>query len=166
MAGLGALCLAAASAVAVMPDPGWSGGGPGALGSSAEAGWSDVLRTLDLARAEAWRRGDPAALGAVYAAGSPLLRADRADLRAYTDRGLRVAGASTTYDLVEVLSSGADRVRLLAVDQLGSTRAVSSVTGRTRALPRDDRARHLITLRQTPDGWRIAAVRPLPDVRR
>jgi len=125
-----------------------------------ERDWADVLRSLDRIRAEAWRRGDPAELVRVYAPGSPLLQEDQARLGAYTDRGLRVTGARTTYHVVGVVWARSDRVGLVVVDRLGRSRAVSSVSERSRALPRDDVARHVITLRRIDAGWRIGAVRP------
>lgn len=163
LTGLAVLLLAVgAGAVVSSPDAGSSAGRhardetpPGV----ARSDWHGVLRSLDRTRSQAWRRGEPAALGGVYPAGSPLLRQDRADLRAYARRGFRVAGVSTSYDVVDVASATSDRVRLVVVDRLGPSRAVSS-SGLIRALPRDDVARHSITLRRTAAGWRIAVIRP------
>jgi len=118
--------------------------------------WYAVLARLDATRERAWRSGSVVLLAQVYAAGSPELELDQANLRAYLDRGLRVEGVSLTVGRLTVVERHRHRVRLCIVDELGPLQATTS-DGRARALPRDRPTRHLIDLRRDGD-WRIARV--------
>ena len=115
-----------------------------------------VLATWDRSRAEAWRRGDPAALARLYTADSGAGRADRSLLAAYAGRGLRVTGLRMQRAAVEVLSADDDRIVLVVTDRLAGATAVG---GRGRVdLPRDGWSRRTVVLRAVGDGWRVAEV--------
>jgi hypothetical protein len=120
--------------------------------------WRRVLAALDRIRGMAWLRGEPRLLRRVYSAASTPLDHDREMLASYTRRGLRVRGVRLHIDRLHVLSRAAGRVRLLVIDQLGPATAVSR-PGYPRRLPTDRPSRHLVVLRRTEAGWRIAAVR-------
>ncbi|MDQ3484104.1 MAG: hypothetical protein M3445_01610 [Actinomycetota bacterium] len=123
---------------------------------SAAIRWYAVLARLDAIRERAWRSGSAGLLTQVYAAGSPELELDQANLRAYLDRGLRVDGVSLDVRRLTVVDRHRHRVRLRIVDQLGPLEATTS-DGRARSLPRDRPTCHLIDLRH--DGnWRVARI--------
>jgi len=129
---------------------------PGPRGGPAATRWYAVLARLDATRERAWRSGSVGLLAQVYAAGSPELELDQANLRSYLDRGLRVDGVSLDVRRLAVVEEHRHRVRLRIVDELGPLEATTS-DGRTRALPQDRPTCHLIDLRRD-GGWRIARV--------
>ena len=117
-----------------------------------------VLRSWDSARAAAWRHGDVRALRRLYVAGSPAGRGDVALLRAYADRGLRVAGMRMQVASVDVEAITGDRIALRVTDRLvGAT-----VTRRDRGLRllQDRWSRRRIVMVRMSDGWRVATVTP------
>lgn len=121
-------------------------------------GWRGVLQHLDAERSRAWRRGDPAALAAVYVRGSAVLRLDRRRLRAYVDRGLIVRGAHLRFGAITPVQRDTGVVLLRVVDRLAQSSVVAS-TGVERELPRDEETGHTLRLQRQDGGWRIAAVR-------
>lgn len=122
-----------------------------------------VLSAWDRARADAWRRGDEAALARLYVAGSAAGRADRALLAAYAERGLRVTGLLVQRAAVEVIASTYGRIELVVTDRLVGATAVGP-RGRV-LLPRDGWSRHRIVLRSTEGGWRVAEAREVSAAR-
>jgi len=116
-----------------------------------------VLAAWDRSRADAWRLGDPAALGRLYAQGSATGEADRALLTAYTERGLRVTGLQMQREAVEVVSASAERIVLVVTDRVVGAAAVGP-RGRI-DLPRDDWSRRTVVLRASRDQWRVVVVR-------
>lgn len=116
--------------------------------------WAGVLGELDDVRAEAFANGDTARLDEVYAPSSTGRDADAAMISAYANRGARVTGADLVLLSCRVTSSSADEVRLDVVDRLGASRIVWD-DGTSRALPRDQPTRRVVTLVRTADGWRI-----------
>lgn len=151
--GLPATAVSAVDASPRLPFQGTGGRGE-------EAGprrWVEMLERLDRRRSRAWSRGEPWRLTSVYAAHTPELARDRAALRAYLSRGLRVDGVSLRYAAVDVVRSHQGWVRLRVVDQLSPVRVVTA-DDVGRWLPRDRPSRHLIELRREPAGWRIATV--------
>lgn len=119
--------------------------------------WHLVLARLSRMRELAWRRGQPQLLRRIYVPAAPELKRDQAMLRRYTARGLSVRGAELLFGPVRVVDRAPRVVRLRTVDQLRAAVAVSRHGDRLR-LPLDRPTRHLITLCQTPEGWRITSV--------
>ncbi len=115
-----------------------------------------VLAAWDRSRAEAWRTGDPAALGRLYAPGSEAGAADRALLAAYAERGLRVAGLRMQRAAVVVVSAEADRAVLVVTDRVVDATAIGR-SGRA-ALPRDGWSTRTVVLARDGDEWRVAEV--------
>ena len=115
------------------------------------------MELLDRARARAWRRGRPALLRQVYLPSTAALRRDRSRLHAYAARGVRVRGVHLRFGSVAVVARAGRMVRLHVVDQLGAATALDQ-HGHRRELPRDRPTRHIIELRRSADGWRIATV--------
>jgi hypothetical protein len=124
---------------------------------SGGARWLRALDHLDRIRWQAWRTGDPAALGRVYVPGSSALRADRAMLAAYRARRLRVS-ARVDFRQVRVVDRDGEAVTLAVVDQLGAAVATSPSDGAV-ALPSDQPTAHTIVLQRVGGRWRIAAIR-------
>ena len=123
-----------------------------------EAVAADLLHAWDQRRAAAYASGEPAALRPLYVPGSPAGRADRALLRAYDDRGLRVVGLRTQVLAVEV-RRGTDRAWTLRVtDRLVGGVAVGR--GERVALPRDRPSTWRIRLVRHDGAWRVAQARP------
>lgn len=116
-----------------------------------------VLTAWDRSRAEAWRRGDPAALARLYTRGSASGDADRGLLAAYAERGLRVAGLRMQRAAVEVVASDADRITLRVTDRVVGATAVGR---RERVvLPRDAWSTRTVVLVRVGEEWRVAEVR-------
>lgn len=122
-----------------------------------EPDWPVVVRELMQRRADAYARGSPAALVGVHRAGSASLTADRALLRSWSGRGLRVHDAVVRVAGVRPLHRSLGRVVLRVVHRLGAAVAVGH-DGARRALPRDRPQAHRVVLVRTVVGWRIAAV--------
>ena len=120
--------------------------------------WSDVLAQIDQRRDLAWRQGYPGRLVQVFVPGAAALRADQAALRGYLRRGYDVGPTQVEYWHVQVVDRRPGQVRLAVVDRLRSVQ-VTDPTGHRRQLPDDRPTRHLIALRHTDTGWRIASIR-------
>ncbi len=120
-----------------------------------------MLARLDASRERAWRKGSTALLEQVYAVGAPELRLDRAHLRAYLARGLRVEGVSLTFRRLRVVERGDNHVRLRVVDRLGPLEATTT-DGRVRSLPADRPTEHLIDLTRERGEWRVARIVTAP----
>lgn len=116
-----------------------------------------VLRAWDDARTDAWQRGRPRALRALYVAGSESGRADAALLTAYAERGLRVDGLTVQRADVRVASRSDDRLVLVVTDRVVGGTAVGE-NGRV-VLPRDDWSTRTVVLVRVVGRWRVAEVR-------
>ena len=125
------------------------------------AGPLSVLAAWDRSRSDAWRRGDPAAVGRLYAAGSRAGDADRALLAAYAGRGLRVTGLRMQRAAVEVTARAADRIVLVVTDRVVGAAAVAA--GHRMTLPRDGWSTRTVVLVRVADVWRVAEVRDQAD---
>ena len=139
---------AARQASAASPDPG---------SPRMDAFGLGVLRAWDERRAEAWSRADPAALGALYAAGSVAGRRDVAMLRAWTARGLRVRGMRMQVLALDVVLRHRHRLVLGVTDRLARAHAVGP--GVRYELPRDAPSSHTVELVRVAGRWQVAAVR-------
>jgi hypothetical protein len=123
-------------------------------------GWREILGSLDRARAYAFATGDPAALAAVYAPGSPGLAADRAAIARLRAAGCRARGVRHTIRSLAEISHDDRTVVLRVVDELSaydvveaSGRVVQHTSPRA-AMP------FVVRIVETPAGWRLAAVTP------
>jgi hypothetical protein len=118
--------------------------------------WRPVLDRLDAHRARAYATGRTRLLTRVYLPRSRVLATDRRMLGAWTGRGAAVSGARLRVLDVSRLPSPGRSVRLRVVDRLAP--ATARLGGGERiALPLDQPTEHLIVLRRTVDGWRIAS---------
>jgi hypothetical protein len=117
--------------------------------------WRAVLDRLDAHRARAYATGRTRLLNRVYLPRSRVLATDRRMLGAWTRRGAAVSGARLRVLDVSRLPSPGRSVRLRVVDRLAP--ATARLDGERIALPHDQPTEHLIELRRTPVGWRIAS---------
>ena len=124
-----------------------------------------VLAAWDRQRAEAWARGDPGALAALYTTGSLAGERDVRMLRRYLTRALRVEGLRTQRLRVAVVERTDRRLVLRVRDRVvGGTVRGAGVSVR---LPRDRVSGHVVTLQRRGTGWRVAPVEPVsPSPRR
>lgn len=149
--------VAGTSERAAAPEPGVDAETSPAVPRNRRAAALTVLRAWDVRRAAAWAAGDEAALAALYTAGSSAGRRDRAMLRRYVARGLRVRGMRMQVLAGEVRARTADRIVLVVTDRLAHAIAVGP---RVRAeLPRDRVSRRTVVLRRIVGEWRVAQVR-------
>ena len=118
-----------------------------------------VLRAWDVRRSLAYARGDLVTLAELYVAGSRTGAADRAVLRGYRDRGLRVTGMRTQVLAARVLRESGRRLVLLVTDVLVD--AVAGDRGRARwALPHDRPSTRRVVLVHEDGAWRVAEAYP------
>ena len=114
-----------------------------------------VLRAWDARRSRAYAHADGAALADLYVAGSRTGAAERAVLRGYRDRGLRVTGMRTQVLAARVLRESGRRLVLLVTDVL-----VDAVAGDGRrarwALPHDRPSTRRVVLVRERGSWRVA----------
>ena len=120
-----------------------------------------VLRAWDGRRAAAWAAGDEDALAALYTDGSAAGRRDRAMLRRYVARGLRVRRLRMQVLAGSVRSREAGRIVLVVTDRLAHAVAVGR--GVRLELPRDRASRRTVVLRRVAGEWRVARVRAQPS---
>jgi hypothetical protein len=114
-----------------------------------------VLRAWDARRSRAYAHADGAALVDLYVAGSRTGAADRAVLRGYRARGLRVTGMRTQVLAARVLRESGRRLVLLVTDVLVD--AVADDRGRGRwALPHDRPSTRRVMLVHEDGTWRVA----------
>ena len=118
-----------------------------------------MLRAWDAQRAEAWARGDPRRLAALYTPGSVAGRRDVAMLRAWAARGLVVRRLRTQLLAVHELARTAVDLDA-AGSPTGSWAASRSGRGVRRPLPRDAATTRTVRLRLVDGAWRVASVRP------
>jgi hypothetical protein len=122
--------------------------------------WRSIVGSLDSARADAFAAGDPAALAAVYAPGSPLLAADRDAIGRLGAAGQRARGVRHRIRSLAVVSHDAHVVVLRVVDELAAYEVVDA-GGRvvSRTTPRGA-ASFVVRIVNTPAGWRLQDVTP------
>lgn len=116
-----------------------------------------ILRSWDERRAEAWARGDGAALARLYVRGSAAGRRDLAMLRRWSARGLVVEGLRVQLLAVEVWSWTPGRLALEVTDRLAGGTAVGRDT--RVALPVDAATTRVLVLRRVAGEWRVSRVR-------
>jgi hypothetical protein len=118
----------------------------------------EALRAWDTQRAEAWARGDPRLLTALYMPGSVAGRHDRAMLRTWLARGLVVREMRTQLLTVQELSHTRSTWTLQVTDRLVGGFVVGP--GVRRPLPRDGATTRTLRLRLVAGAWRVASVLP------
>lgn len=122
--------------------------------------WLAVVGELYARRAQAFTRADPAVLGAVYTADSPLRAADEAAVRALADAGHRLTGYAPRIEGPATVAATGDRVWIEARDGWDGYAVVSADDpdgpALRRALGRAT-APVVLELVRVADGWRIAA---------
>ena len=149
------LGLVSGAAVVALALHGGESGRPAAEAHAAEPFGVRVLRAWDVRRSRAYARADGAALADLYVAGSRTGAADRAVLRGYRERGLRVTGMRTQVLAARVLRESERRITLLVTDVLVD--AVAGDGGRGRwALPHDRPSTRRVVLVHERGGWRVA----------
>jgi hypothetical protein len=114
-----------------------------------------VLRAWDAGRSRAFARGDEAALAALYVPASRTGAADRAVLRGYRQRGLRVTGMRTQVLAAKVLRESERRLVLLVTDVLADAVAGDG-DHRHWPLPRDRPSTRRVVLVRSHAGWLVA----------
>jgi hypothetical protein len=140
---------------------GRAAGGGGATSTTAAASPGAeralaVLRAWDRRRSAAWSRGDPAALGELYAPGSRAGRGDVADLLRWRRRGLRVVGLRQQVLALRVVRQG--HVRPARIVVLVTDRTVDGVAvgrGRRTPVPQSAWATQRVSLRREAGVWRV-----------
>ena len=114
-----------------------------------------VLRAWDVQRSLAYARADGAALARLYVPGSRAGAADRALLRGFRERGLRVTGMRTQVLSATLLRESGRRIVLLVTDVL--TDAVAEDRHDLRVpLPCDRPSTRRVVLVRTDDVWQVA----------
>ena len=113
---------------------------------------SSVLHSWDDRREAAWAASDPAALRALYVAGSSAARADVRLLRGYSRRGLVVRRIETQVFALRVLSADARHLRLRVVDRVAGGEVSGRALGTTRPETR------VITFRRAGTTWQVVSV--------
>jgi hypothetical protein len=113
-----------------------------------------VLRVWDAGRSRAFARGDGAALADLYVAGSRTGAADRAVLRGYRERGLRVTGMRTQVLSASVLRETERRIVLVVTDVL--TDAVAVDGAERWVLPHDRPSTRRVVLLRSEGAWQVA----------
>jgi hypothetical protein len=133
---------------------------PPAAAPTAAVDWTAVVTELYARRASAFTSGDPALLEEVYAAGSPLLAADRAYLEALGAAGEVLRGFAPSVSGVTVTAGPADdgTVQLRLVDSRPDCAVVSASAPDgppLRTEPGRGEVAVAMVLVPGPDGWRI-----------
>jgi hypothetical protein len=119
----------------------------------------EILRAWDARRAQAWARGDPRLLRALYTPGSVAGRHDLAMLRAWAARGLVVRQLRTQLLSVREVAHTPSSWTLMVTDRVAGGVAVGA--GVRRPLPTDQATARTVLLRRVRGSWLVSAVQPL-----
>jgi hypothetical protein len=120
--------------------------------------WQAVLARLDAVRAQAFSGGDPLAMTAADAAGSPAFASDLAAARALASAGVHASGYRTTLISVRLLRASPVRVLLRVSDRRSAyllVRADGTVVARRPGRPP---ATWQVELVRGAHGWLVSAV--------
>ena len=120
--------------------------------------WAAVLAGLDAVRGRAFAHGDSQPLAAVYATGSPLLRADTDLVGQLSLVGRRAVGLRHRVAALRPVEVGADQVRLQVLEALLAYDAVDASGRPVERRPATGLATHDLLLRREAAGWRVASV--------
>ena len=118
-----------------------------------------VLHAWDASRAQAWERGDPVGLAALYVAGSGVGAEDVALLQRYRARGVRLSGMRMQVLAARVVVRGTGRLRVVVVERFAGATATRGTA--TWSLPAGVPVRRVVELRRPAGRWQVAVVRPL-----
>ncbi len=121
--------------------------------------WVEVLDGLDAARARAFASADPAGLLAVWAPGTPGLRADTATLEGLAARGESAHGLRHAVQGVDPVA-GEGPARLEVVDVLAGHEIRDSSGVVVQRVAERGPTRWVVDLTKTPAGWRLTSVTP------
>lgn len=133
---------------------------PGGVDAPGAARWSTtVLASWDRARERAWQAADPAALGALYVAGSMAGQRDAELLERWRAAGVEVRRLRLRVDALDVVALGPRRVVLEVTDRLRVHAVADSAHGVLR-LGRDRPSTRVVELRRDGTTWRVAEVVP------
>lgn len=144
--------------------PGETGAEPSAGGTSAPGGrsreqWARlVLAGWDTDRAQAWRRGDPAALRDLYVPGSRAAVRDLELLRRWDRAGWRLRELRTEVQRLSVLGVSRRQVVLRVRDRVVGVLAEDERTGRLRRWPPQQWQTRTLRLRRAETRWKVASV--------
>ena len=114
-----------------------------------------VLREWDARRSRAYAEGDGQALSRLYVAGSRTGAADRALLRSYRDRGLRVSEMYTQVLALTVREQTDQRLVVVVTDVLADAIAGDRAHARW-ALPHDRPTTRRVVLVRDHGSWLVA----------
>jgi hypothetical protein len=120
--------------------------------------WGAVLRTLDAARCDAFAQAEPALLVGVYAAGSPLLAADRAVLQGLAAQRRTAVGVAHEVRAVTPVRIGPDRAELRVAEVLGAYDVLDGAGRVVSAHPAGREVTHTVLLVSIAGGWRVSQV--------
>lgn len=117
-----------------------------------------LLHAWDALRADAYARGDVAALRRLYVARSALGRRDAAVLRSYVERGLVVDDLRMQVLSADVRRDGPRLVEVVVTESVSGTVRAGTSTWR---LPQDRTDAHVVVLGRRHGAWRmVSAGRP------
>jgi hypothetical protein len=147
-----------ASVAAATPGPSASSAAPRVSSVTAPSDWRVVLDALDRGRAQAFATGDTAHLRAVYAAGSPLLAADRAAIERVRSAGQTARGVRHTIRSATVVSDDGRIAVLRTIDVLAAYDVLDASGRVVQRSPPRAAAAFVVTLVRTGAGWRLQQV--------
>ena len=120
--------------------------------------WTAVLERLDATRGKAFADGDVRSLAAVYAPGSPMLRADADLVHQLTVVGRRAVGLRHRVGAVRPVEVATGSVRLRVSEGL-TAYAITDLAGhQVERRPAAALASHDLVLRRGPAGWQVESV--------
>lgn len=122
--------------------------------------WRAVLDSLDRRRSEAFAAGEPAALGAIYAPGSPLLTADRAAMAQLTSASRRARGLRHRIRAALLVSYDGRLAVVRSTDDLAAFDLVDASGQVVEHSPPRPAASFVVKLVRTPAGWRLTEITP------
>ena len=132
---------------------------PARMPGSLEARAHEVVRAWDALRSDAWRTGDAAALGSLYARGAEVGRRDVDALERWVAAGWRVEGVAPRVEVLRVPGCSDQRCVVELHEEVTGAEAVRGE--RRVALPDDGPDRRRITYERQGGSWRVVRVRPL-----
>jgi hypothetical protein len=147
-----------ASVAAATPGPSASSPAPRVSSVTAGSDWRVVLDALDRGRAQAFATGDTAHLRAVYAAGSPLLSADRVAIERLRSAGQTARGVRHTVRSATVVSDDGRVAVLRTIDVLAAYDVLDASGRVVQRSPPREAAAFVVTLVRTGAGWRLQQV--------
>lgn len=143
------LVLTVAAVVGVVAVVGSAASEPG------PAPWRTVLRGLDLRRAQAFGRADPAALTAVYVTGAPAGARDRTLITRLSAQGLHAEGLRLSTRRIKVRRATSTMAVLRVTDVLAPYRLVDGSGAVVRSAAGRRPTTWVLTLRREGTRWKV-----------